>query len=63
MASTNLQLIHKELHEIKQDIEYLKHIMSEEFALTDLAKKQLNEARRTLEKDYISQEEMESEFL
>ena len=46
METVTLETLHKELASIKGDIEFLKHVMEEEYALSDWAKKELSEARK-----------------
>lgn len=50
--------IEKELHELKQDIAVIKHILSEEGRPNEHAKKALNDARQTPDNEYISHEEL-----
>ncbi len=62
MANVTIDTLHKELHEIRNDLALLKHILSEEYELSAWAKKELEKARSTPEADYVSQEEMERRF-
>jgi len=54
--STSIETIHNELSDIKKDVEFIKHILSEEYELSDSAKKALAEARNTPEAEYIDLE-------
>ena len=63
METVSLETIHKELHDLKKDIEFLKHIMSEEFELSDWAKKELAEARKVPDSELISHEEVKKHIL
>ena len=63
METVSLETIHKELHDLKKDIEFLKHIMSEEFELSEWAKKELAEARKVPDSDLISHEEVKKHIL
>ena len=53
MAELELQHMHEDLEELKKDISVIKHILSEEGDLTESAKKQLKEARKTPNSEYI----------
>ena len=49
----NLEL---ELHHIREDIAYIKAVLSEKFELSEHAKKALKEARETPESEYVDLE-------
>lgn len=51
MAVT-LSAISQELHQIRKDVEFIKRILSEDFELSDEAKRALKEARETPESEY-----------
>jgi len=63
METVTLDLINKNVMKLRDDVTYLKHILGEEYELSDRAKKELKEARETPDNEYISQEDMEKEFL
>lgn len=63
MTSVSLKTIHEDLKNLQKDMQFLKHAIAEDFELSNEAKKQLEEARRTPRSEYISQEDMEKEFL
>ena len=63
MANVTLEEIHKDLKDIKGELKFLKHVIGEEFELSEHAKKELSEARKTPKEEYISQEDIEKEFL
>ncbi|MBI2652609.1 hypothetical protein HYX00_04040, partial [Candidatus Woesearchaeota archaeon] len=48
---------------LQKDVEFIKHAIAEDFELSNEAKKQLEEARKTPRADYISQKNIEKEFL
>ena len=48
---------------LQKDMQFVKHILAEDFELSKEAKKQLEEARKTPRAKYLSQKEMEKEFL
>ena len=45
--ATEIETLHKEILDIKNDLAYIKNILSEEYELSDEAKKQLEKARKT----------------
>jgi len=63
MANVTLDVINKNIKELRDDMKYLKHMLEEEYELSDWAKNELKEARKTPDSDYINQEDMEKEFL
>ena len=63
METVTLDVINKNVMKLRDDMTYLKHILEEEYELSNQAKKELKEARETPESEYISQEDMEKEFL
>ncbi|PKP56473.1 MAG: hypothetical protein CVT89_06140 [Candidatus Altiarchaeales archaeon HGW-Altiarchaeales-2] len=63
METVTLNMLHKNIMKLMDDMAYLKHLLDEEYELSDRAKKDLKEARKTPDSEYISQEDMEKEFL
>ncbi|MEK6949998.1 MAG: hypothetical protein AABX34_07270 [Nanoarchaeota archaeon] len=63
MVPVSLEIIHKDLKNLQKDVDFIKHLVAEDFELSQEAKKQLEEARKTPRAEYISQEDMEKEFL
>ena len=63
MEAITLKQIHEDLEFLKNDIKLIKHIISEEYGLSNWTRNELKLARATPRKEYISQEEMEKEFL
>jgi len=63
MATVSLKTIHKDLRNLQMDMQFIKHVIAEDFELSKEAKKQLEEARKTTRVDYISQKDIEKEFL
>ncbi|PKP59818.1 MAG: hypothetical protein CVT88_04640 [Candidatus Altiarchaeales archaeon HGW-Altiarchaeales-1] len=63
METVTLNILHKNIMKLMDDMAYLKHLLDEEYELSDWAKKNLKEARKTPDSEYISQEDMEKEFL
>ena len=54
---TTLESLHKEIQELKSDVEKILEIL-EEYELTDDAKKALSEARKIPESEYVSHEDV-----
>jgi hypothetical protein len=50
---TSIERIHDEISELRKDMEFIKHILSEDYELSDEARKQLSEARKTPESEYV----------
>ena len=51
--ATTIDALHQELADIKKDVEFIKHILSEDFELSNEAKQALQEARETPASEYI----------
>lgn len=51
--ATTVETIHKDLVELKKDVEYIKAVLSEDFELSEHAKNALREARKTAESEYV----------
>ncbi len=63
MALVSLKTIHEELRNLQKDVQFIKHAIAEDFELSNEARKELEEARKTPRAEYIRQEAMEREFL
>ena len=63
MTSVSLKTIHEDLKNIQKDMQFIKHALTEDFELSSEAKRQLEQARKTPRSEYISQKDMEKEFL
>ena len=63
MESETINVSVNDILQIKKDIQFIKDQLMEETELTDWAKKELEEARKTPKEEYISMEEIEKEFL
>ncbi len=48
-----IETLHEELKELKKDVTYIKEVLSEDFELSEHAKKALKEARDTPESEYV----------
>ena len=51
-----IETLHQDLVHLKKDMEYLKNVLSEDFELSEYAKKSLKEARETPESEYADLE-------
>ena len=51
--STSIEKLHKEIMNLRKDVNYIKSLISEDFELSNHAKKKLKEARETPESEYI----------
>ena len=63
MTSVSLKTIHEDLKNLQKDMQFIKHALTEDFELSSEAKRQLEQARKTPRSEYISQKDMEKEFL
>ena len=63
MGNVTLETIHKEIADIKGELKFLKHIMEEEYQLSEWAKKELSEARKVHDKELIDHEEVKKRIL
>jgi len=54
--ATSMETIHQDLIVLKKDIDFIKHIVSEDFELSGYAKSDLKEARETPESEYADLE-------
>lgn len=55
--------MHTDLEQIKSDIAFIKHILTENYGLSEQAKKSLALARDSSKSDYVSHEEIKRRFL
>ena len=51
--TTETKHIEQELVHIRQDLDYIKSILTEDFELSDRAKRALKEARETPDSEYV----------
>ena len=63
IQSVSLKTIHEDLINLQKEIQFIKHVITEDFELSHETKKELEEARKTPRAEYISQKDMEKEFL
>jgi hypothetical protein len=50
---TSTDSIHQELSDIRKDLEFIKHILSEDYELSENAKRELAKARALPESEYV----------
>jgi len=62
MAVT-LEMIHKEIKQMQNNLYLLKHIMEEEYELSEKTQEKLNRARKTPRSEYISHEHVKQKLL
>ena len=62
MAQITLELIHKDLMDIKKEMEYIKYILEEDFEISEEVISEVQESRKRLKNEFISNEEMKKEF-
>ena len=55
--------MHKDLEDLKRDMAIIKHILSEEGKLSGYAMKELQEARKTPDSEYIKHEDLKKRIL
>ncbi|MBI2144433.1 hypothetical protein HYU17_04770 [Candidatus Woesearchaeota archaeon] len=63
MATATLERVYADVEEIKLQLRKLTRLVEEDFELSESAKKELEQARKTPRSEYVSQKEMEKEFL
>ncbi|MBI2664427.1 hypothetical protein HYX10_03745 [Candidatus Woesearchaeota archaeon] len=63
MEALTLERVYEDVKEIKQQLKRLNLMLEEDFELSEHAKKELAESRKMPRAEYVSQKEMEKEFL
>ena len=61
--SANLATIHRDIKQMKSELLFLRHVMEEEYELSEEAKKQLEMARKTPRSAYLSHEAVKKRLL
>ncbi len=61
--TSETQILHEDLECIKQELRVIKHILTEDFELSNWAINELEKARQTPKSEYVSQKKVEKEFL
>ncbi|MBI4438622.1 hypothetical protein HY640_01690 [Candidatus Woesearchaeota archaeon] len=62
MTEISLKTIHEDLVNLQKDLQFIKHAIAEDFELSKEAKRQIEEARKTEETEFINQRDVEKEF-
>ena len=63
METVTLKTIYRELADIKGELKFLKHIIQEEHELSDWAKGELKEARKTPNSKLVNHEDVKKRIL
>lgn len=63
MTDVEIKHMHEDIEVLKRDMAIIKHILSEEGELTEQAKKDLEEARKTPRSKFISHEDLKKKLL
>ena len=63
MTTATLEKIHKEIHDLKKDMDFIKHVISEEYGLSEWAKNELLKARKVADSELIDHEEIKKRIL
>jgi len=58
-----LETIHKEIKQMQSDLYLLKHIMEEEYELSEKTQEKLAKARKTPRSEYISHDHVKKKLL
>ena len=62
MKTVSLETIHEDLITLQKDIQLIKHIVAEDFELSDEAKIDLEEARKEMRKKFVSHDTVMKRF-
>ena len=62
IAETEIKHMHNDIEIVKRDLAVIKHILFEEGMLTESAKKQLEQARKSSKSQYISHEDLKKKL-
>jgi len=62
METVTLDVVYKELKDLKGEMTYLKHLLEEDYELSDWAKDELKKAREEMESKTISHEEIMKKY-
>ena len=62
MGSITLEKINENINNLRLDVMELKARLDEEYELSEEAKKELEEARKTMKKEFVSHEEIMKKF-
>ena len=62
METVTLDVVYKEIKDLKGEMTYLKHLLEEDYELSDWAKDELKKAREEMESKTISHEEIMKKY-
>lgn len=62
MKTVTLEKINENINNLRMDIQELKARFNEEFELSDEAKRDLEEARKTMNKEFLTHEEIMKKY-
>ncbi len=62
MANVTLNVVYKEIKDLKSDITYLKYLLEERYELSDWAKNELKKAREEMESRSIPHKEIMKKY-
>ncbi len=57
--ANGIERMHKDIIDIKKDVEFIKHILSEDFELNQRTKKALKKSRATPKSKYVNVDELD----
>ena len=57
--ANGIEKIHKDIMDLKKDVEFIKHVIGEDFELSFKAKKDLASARATTKSKYVNIDELD----
>ena len=58
-----LETIHRDMHKIKNELCFLRHLMEEEYDFSEKVRQQLEIARKTPRSEYISHEDVKKNII
>ena len=62
MEAVTLDVVYKEIKDLKNEMVHLKHLMEEDYELSDWAKDELKKAREEMKTKTISHEEIMKKY-
>jgi len=62
METVTLDVVYKEIKDLKGEMTYLKHLLEEDYELSDWAKDELKKAREEMKSKTISHEEIMKKY-
>ena len=62
METVTLDVVYKEIKDLKGEMTYLKHLLEEDYELSDWAKDELKKAREEMESKTFSHEEIMKKY-